>query len=237
MIKILVTDDEEDIVELISYNLSKEGYSIIKAYDGEAALKLVKLQKPDLLILDLMLPRMSGIDVCKAIRNNSDSANLPIIMVTAKADEIDKIIGLEIGADDYITKPFSVKELVARVRAILRRLRDDNKQHLKEEFSYRGLKINYAAYDVNLGGKKVILSPTERKLLFFFTQHPGRVYTRDQILDYVWGDDTFVTPRAVDVHIRRLRSQIEEDVNKPQYILTVRGVGYKFNDTQVSDTE
>ena len=237
MTKILVTDDEKDIVELISYNLAKEGFSIIKAYDGEAALKLVKLQKPDLLILDLMLPRMSGIDVCKAVRNNPDTANLPIIMVTAKADETDKIIGLEIGADDYITKPFSIKELVARVRAILRRLRDENKQHLKEEFSYRGLKINYATYEVTVGGKKIILSPTEIKLLFFFTQHPGRVYTRDQILDHVWGDDTFVTPRAVDVHIRRLRSQIEKDVNNPQYIITVRGVGYKFNETQVSETQ
>jgi phosphate regulon transcriptional regulator PhoB len=237
MTKILVIDDEKDIVELISYNLTKEGFSIIKAYDGETALKLVKLQKPDLLILDLMLPRMSGIDVCKTIRNNSDSANLPIIMVTAKADETDKIIGLEIGADDYITKPFGIKELVARVRAILRRLRDENKQHLKEEFSYRGLKINYAAYEVTVDGKKIILSPTETKLLFFFTQRPGRVYTRDQILDHVWGDDTFVTPRAIDVHIRRLRSQIEKDVNNPQYIITVRGVGYKFNETQVSETQ
>jgi phosphate regulon transcriptional regulator PhoB len=236
MTKILITDDEKDIVELISYNLAKEGFSIIKAYDGEAALRLVKLQKPDLLILDLMLPRMSGIDVCKTIRNNPDTANLPIIMLTAKADETDKIVGLEIGADDYITKPFSVRELVARVRAIVRRLHDENKQQLKEEFSYRGLKINYAAYEVTVDGKKVILSPTEIKLLFFFTQRPGRVYTRDQILDHVWGDDTFVTPRAVDVHIRRLRSQIEKDVNNPQYIITVRGVGYKFNETQISET-
>jgi two-component system, OmpR family, alkaline phosphatase synthesis response regulator PhoP len=236
MTKILVIDDEKDIVELISYNLEKEGFSIIKAYDGEAAIRLVKLQKPDLLILDLMLPRMSGIDVCKAVRNNPDTTNLPIIMVTAKVDETDKIIGLEIGADDYITKPFSIKELVARVRAILRRLRDDNKQHLKEKFSYCGLKIDYASYEMTVDGKKITLSPTEIKLLFFFTQHPGRVYTRDQILDNVWGDDTFVTPRAVDVHIKRLRSQIEKDVNNPQYIITVRGVGYKFNETQVSGT-
>ena len=233
MKKILVIDDEEDIVDLISYNLKKEGFSIIKAYDGEAALRLVKLQKPDLLILDLMLPRMSGIDVCKTIRSNPDSANLPIIMVTAKGDEIDKIIGLEIGADDYITKPFSIKELVARVRAVLRRQRSEYKQHIDAEFSYRGLKINYAAYEVTVEEKKIILSPTEIKLLFFFTQHPGRVYTRAQILDHVWGDNTFVTPRAVDVHIRRLRSQIEKDVNDPQYIITVRGVGYKFDDSQV----
>lgn len=237
MTKILVTDDEKDIVELISYNLEKEGFSIIKAYNGEAALRLVKLHKPDLLILDLMLPEMSGIDVCKAIRNNPDTANLPIIMVTAKVDETDIIIGLEIGADDYITKPFSIKELVARVRAILRRLRDENKQRFKEKFSYRGLKIDYASYEVTVDGKKVTLSPTEIKLLFFFTQHPGRVYTRDQILVHVWGDDTFVTPRAVDVHIRRLRSQIEKDVNNPQNIITVRGVGYKFNETQIPETK
>lgn len=233
MTKILVVDDEEDIVDLISYNLAKDGFTTIKAYDGEAALRLVKLQKPDLLILDLMLPRLSGIDVCKTIRKNHDSINLPIIMVTAKDDEIDKIIGLEIGADDYITKPFSVKELVARVRAVLRRQRQGNKPRLEDEFSYRGLKINYAAYEVTVDGKKIILSPTEIKLLFFFTQHPGRVYTREQILDHVWGDNTFITPRAVDVHIRRLRSQIEKDVNDPQYIITVRGVGYKFNDSQV----
>ncbi len=231
MTKILIIDDEKDIVELISYNLEKEGFSVIKAYDGEAALRLVKLHKPNLMILDLMLPRLSGIDVCKAIRNNPDTASLPIIMVTAKVDETDKIIGLEIGADDYITKPFSIKELVARVRAILRRMRDENKQHLKEKFSYRGLKIDYASYEVMSDGRKVTLSPTEIKLLFFFTQHPGRVYTRDQILDNIWGHDTFVTPRAVDVHIKRLRSQIEKDIDNPQYIITVRGVGYKFNET------
>ncbi len=236
MTKILVTDDEKDIVELISYNLEKEGFSVIKAYDGEAALRIAKLQKPDLLILDLMLPQMSGIDVCKAVRNNQDTANLPIIMVTAKADETDKIIGLEIGADDYITKPFSIKELVARVRAILRRRRDDKKQQLKEKFSYRGLKIDYSSYEITVDGKKVTLSPTEIKLLFFLTQHPGRVYSRGQILDNVWGHDTFVTPRAVDVHIKRLRSQIEKDIDNPRYIITVRGVGYKFNETQIPGT-
>lgn len=237
MTKILVTDDEKDIVELISYNLEKEGFSVLKAYDGEAALRLVQLQKPDLLILDLMLPKLSGLDVCKAIRNNPKVSHLPIIMLTAKVDETDKIIGLEIGADDYITKPFSIKELVARVRAILRRLSAESKQPLEEKFSYRSLKIDYASYEVTVDGKKVTLSPTEIKLLFFFTQHPGRVYTRDQILDHVWGDDTFVTPRTVDVHIKRLRSQIEKEVDNPQYIITVRGVGYKFSETQITGTK
>jgi phosphate regulon transcriptional regulator PhoB len=237
MAKILVTDDEKDIVELISYNLEKEGFSILNAYDGEAALRLVKLQKPDLLILDLMLPKISGLDVCKTLRNNPDTANLPIIMLTAKADETDKIIGLEIGADDYITKPFGIKELVARVRAILRRLRDENKQSLKEKFSYRGLKIDYASYEVLLDGKQITLSPTELKLLFFFSRHPGRVYSRNQILDHVWGDDTFVTPRTVDVHIKRLRSRIEKDIDDPQYIITIRSVGYKFSETPISETK
>ena len=232
MSKILIVDDEQDIVELLSYNLEKEGFSIVKAYDGEAALGMVRSEKPDLMILDLMLPKMNGLDVCKAVRRNPETANLPIIMLTAKGDEIDKIIGLEVGADDYITKPFSVKELIARVRAILRRMHDNDNKMGKEEFIYKELAINYASCLVQIGGKQVTLSPTELKLLFFFSRNPGRVYSRSQILDHVWGDDTFITDRAVDVHIRRLRSQIEKDMENPQYILTVRGFGYKFADTK-----
>jgi len=228
MTKILVTDDEKDIVELISYNLEKEGFSILKAYDGKAALQTVKTQKPDLMILDLMLPEISGLDVCKSIRHNAETAHLPIIMLTAKAEEVDKIIGLEMGADDYVTKPFSVKELVARVRALLRRLHEENKPYAEEKYASGSLQIDYASYEVTVAGKKIILSPTELKLLFFFSRHPGRVYTREQILNHVWGDNTFVMPRAVDVHIRRLRSQIEKDADDPQYIITVRGIGYKF---------
>ena len=230
MSKILTVDDEPDIVELLSYNLEKEKFSIVKAYDGEAALGLVRSEKPDLMILDLMLPKMNGLDVCKAVRRNPETANLPIIMLTAKGEEIDKIIGLEIGADDYITKPFSVKELIARVRALLRRLHDNDNKLGKEEFIYKELAINYASCLVQIGGKKVTLSPTELKLLFFLSRNPGRVYSRNQILDHVWGDDTFITDRAVDVHIRRLRSQIERDMENPHYILTVRGFGYKFAD-------
>ena len=230
MAKILVVDDEKDIADLLSYNLEKEGFSTVKAYDGEAALKMVKTQKPDLIILDLMLPKMNGLDVCRALRRNPETASLPIIILTAKGDEVDKIIGLEVGADDYITKPFSIKELIARTGAILRRIYDENKQPLKKTFIYAGLQIDYNSYEVHVRGKKVDLSPTELKLLFFFSQNPGRVYTRDQILDQVWNDNTFVTPRTVDVHIRRLRSQIEKDIETPQYILTVRGFGYKFAD-------
>jgi phosphate regulon transcriptional regulator PhoB len=230
MTKILIVDDEQDIADLVSYNLEKEGYTTIKAYDGGDVLKTVKTQKPDLLILDLMLPRMNGLDICRAIRANSETAHLPIIMLTAKADEVDKIIGLEIGADDYMTKPFSVKELIARVRTVLRRIQEGKKPAIKETFEFDGLAINYASCAVAVDGRPVTLSPTELKLLFFLSRNPGRVYSRDQILDHVWGDDTFITDRAVDVHIRRLRSQIEKDMDHPRYILTVRGFGYRFSE-------
>ncbi|MBN1365218.1 MAG: response regulator [Syntrophaceae bacterium] len=232
MSKILIVDDEKDIVDLISYNLEKEGFSTVKAYDGETALKLIKTQRPNLMILDLMLPKIDGLDVCRTIRRNPETVGLPIIMLTAKSDEIDKIIGLEVGADDYVTKPFSVKELTARVRSVLRRLKEKEKFPEKEEFNCGGLKINYESCLVSVNGKKITLSPTELKLLFFFSRHPGRVYSRNQIIDHVWGDETFITDRAVDVHVRRLRSQIEKDMDNPQYILTVRGFGYKFIDTK-----
>jgi two-component system alkaline phosphatase synthesis response regulator PhoP len=228
MSKILIVDDEEDIAELVSYNLTKDGFVTVRAHDGEAALRKIRLEKPDLLILDLMLPGMSGLDICKAVRSNPQTASLPIIMLTAKADEVDKIIGLEIGADDYMTKPFSVKELVARVRSILRRVQEGSKSLATETFEYDGLAINYVSCDVRIDGRSVALSPTELKLLFFLSRHPGRVYSRNQILDQVWGDETFITDRAVDVHIRRLRSQIEKDMENPRFIQTVRGFGYKF---------
>jgi phosphate regulon transcriptional regulator PhoB len=232
MAKILIVDDEPDIVELVSYNLERERFFTTRAHDGETALRKVKIEKPDLLILDLMLPGIGGLDICKKIRANPETSDLPIIMLTAKADEVDKILGLEIGADDYITKPFSVKELVARVRTVLRRTQEGAKPSVKETFEFNGLSINYVSCSVLVEGCPVTLSPTELKLLFFFTRNPGRVYSRDQILNHVWGDDTFITDRAVDVHIRRLRSQIEKDMDHPQFILTVRGFGYKFADVK-----
>lgn len=230
MSKILIVDDEQDIVELLSYNLEKEGFSTVKTYDGVSAFNVIATKKPDLMILDLMLPGMNGLDVCKKVRANPATADLPIIMLTAKGEELDKIIGLEIGADDYMTKPFSVKELIARVRTILRRTQDRPETKLPEAFHYKGLAINYASCAVKVDGRQVALSPTELKLLFFLSHNPGRVYSRNQLLDHVWGDDTFITDRAVDVHIRRLRSQIEKDVENPRYILTIRGFGYKFAD-------
>lgn len=230
MFKILIVDDEKDIVDLISYNLEKEGFATAKAYDGETALQMVKTQKPKLIILDLMMPKMNGLDVCRAVRGNPETSGLPIIILTAKSDEVDKIIGLEIGADDYMTKPFSVKELIARVRSILRRSKESEKSVDKEEFCHDGLKINYVSCAVSVNGEEAALSPTELKLLFFLSRNPGRVYSRNQIIDHVWGDETFITDRAVDVHIRRLRSQIEKDIENPKFILTVRGFGYKFAD-------
>ncbi|HVO66975.1 MAG TPA: response regulator [Syntrophales bacterium] len=230
--KILVIDDEKGIVDLITYNLEKEGFDTIRAYDGESALELVKTKKPDLVILDLLLPGIRGLEVCKFIRRNPETETLPIIMLTAKGDQVDKILGLEMGADDYVTKPFNVRELIARVRAVLRRTETRPASDKEEIFTYKGIHMDYRSYEVTVDGKRIDLGPTELKLLRFFTQHPGRVYTRDQLLDYVWGDETFVEPRTVDVHISRLRLAIEKDKEKPQYILTVRGIGYKFADTK-----
>lgn len=230
MSKILIVDDEKDIADLISYNLEREGFSTIKAFHGDKVLAIIKAQKPDLMILDLMLPGTNGLDICKGIRANPDIARLPVIMLTAKSDEVDKIIGLEIGADDYMTKPFSVKELIARVRTILRRVQEREKSSTKKMFKYEELRINYESCTVQVQGRIINLSPTELKILFFLTRNPGRVYSRNQILDHVWGDDTFITDRAVDVHIRRLRNQIEQDMENPRYVLTVRGFGYKFAD-------
>ncbi|MDD5167648.1 MAG: response regulator [Syntrophales bacterium] len=223
---ILVVDDEKDLVELVGYNLEKEGFKVLRAFDGEKAFEIATGKKPDLIILDLMLPGISGLDVCKNIRRKPEMEAMPIIMLTARGDDIDKVLGLEMGADDYITKPFSVRELVARVRAVLRRseIRDDGKR----VFNERGLFIDYQSYEVAVNGLKADLGPTEMKLLIFLTQHPGRVYSRSQLLDHVWGNEAFVEPRTVDVHISRLRTAIEEDKENPEYILTIRGIGYKF---------
>ncbi len=227
---ILVVDDEKDIVDLIAYNLEKEGYEVLTAGDGEKALAVIKNGKLDLVVLDLMLPGIKGLDICRIIRRHPETEWLPVIMLTAKGEDLDKVVGLEMGADDYITKPFSIRELVARVRAILRRAetRKGPDPAAPEVFSFRDLHLDYAACAVTVAGNKVEMGPTEYKLLTFFTRHPGRVYSRDQLLDRVWGDETFVEPRTVDVHISRLRGAIEKDKDRPEYILTVRGLGYKF---------
>lgn len=228
--KLLIVDDEKDIVDLVAYNLEREGYEVLKAYDGEGALRIVRAKSPDLVILDLMLPGIQGVEVCKRLRRDPATSAVPVIMLTAKGGEVDKVLGLEVGADDYLTKPFSVKELVARVKAVLRRT-DARLLHEKAEvFEFKGLRVDPGAHEVTVDGRRIELSATEFKLLSFLIRNRGRVFSRDQILDRVWGDEAFVEPRTVDVHIRRLRARIEPDENIPAYIITVRGVGYKFAD-------
>ena len=228
--KILVVEDEPDIRKLVRYHLSQESFKVIEAEDGERALKLVQHEKPDLVVLDLMLPGLSGLEVCKLLQAKPDTARLPILMLTAKAGEADKVIGLEMGADDYLAKPFSPRELVARVRAILRRVNFAAQAEQLSTYDKGGLKIDFATYEVFARGKSIKLTLKEFDLLKFLVENPNRVLNRDQLLDRVWGGDTFVTPRTVDVHIRRLRKAIEKDDSHPKWILTLRGVGYKFDE-------
>lgn len=227
--KILVVDDETDIAELVSYNLKKEGFQTDLAHDGEEALRKVKNNKYDLLILDLMLPGIQGLELCRLIRNNPKSSGIPIIMLTAKSEELDKILGLEMGADDYITKPFSIRELTARARAILRRAAPQEKteQPVSDKIlKIGGLEIDREKYTVSLDNKPVRLSATEFRLLLYLAERKGRVFSREQLLDAVWRDEAYVEPRTVDVHIRRLRSHIEDDSAAPRYVKTMRGIGY-----------
>ena len=224
---ILVVDDEADLVELISYNLKKEGFSVDSAMDGETALSKIKKGRYNLVVLDLMLPGIQGMELCRILRRYPKTEPLPIIMLTAKGEEVDKILGLEMGADDYITKPFSPRELVARVKAVLRRSLE--KPSAEKVLKIGELVIDRERYTLTIKGKPVKLSATEFKLLLFLAERKGKVFNREQLLDSVWSDEAFVEPRTVDVHIRRLRSQIEEDPAHPRYIKTLRGIGYFFN--------
>lgn len=227
---ILVVEDEQDIRKLIQYNLTQERFKVIEAEDGEQALKILQRDKPNLILLDLMLPGLSGLELCKILRGRSDTARIPILMLTAKAGEADKVIGLEMGSDDYLPKPFSPREMVARVKAILRR--SEPAAHTDGPAAYqRGpLKIDFSTYETFVQGKSIKLTLKEFELLRFLVQNPSRVLSRDQLLDRVWGGETFVSPRTVDVHIRRLRKAIEKDDRQPKWILTLRGVGYKFDE-------
>src|SRR5262245_26282264 len=228
--KILIVEDEPDIRKLVHYNLAQERYKVMEAEDGERALKIVEHEKPNLVILDLMLPGLSGLEICKRLREKPETTKLPILMLTAKAAEADRVIGLEMGADDYLSKPFSPRELIARVRAILRRANGAARVEQLPAYDKGGLKIDFATYEVFARGKPVKLTLKEFELLKYLVQNPNRVLSRDQLLDRVWGDDTFVTPRTVDVHIRRLRKAVEKDDSNPKWILTLRGVGYKFDE-------
>lgn len=224
---ILVVDDEADLVELVSYNLKKEGFQVDSASDGETALTKTRKGKYDLLVLDLMLPGIQGMELCRILRNDPKTSVLPIIMLTAKGEEVDRILGLEMGADDYMPKPFSPRELVARVKAVLRRSK--GKPAPEKNLTIGDLEIDRERYVVLVRTRPVKLSATEFKLLLFLAERRGKVFSRDQLLDAIWRDEAFVEPRTVDVHIRRLRSSIEEDPAQPRYIKTMRGIGYFFD--------
>jgi DNA-binding response OmpR family regulator len=224
---IIVVDDEADIVELISHNLAREGFLVDSAFDGEAALKKIQKKQYDLLLLDLLLPKIGGIELCRMIKNDPSTSFLPIIILSAKGEEIDKILGLEMGADDYMTKPFSPRELIARINAVLRR--GSNHPSEDEILKVQDIIIDKRKCILMKKGKQIKTSVTEFKLLCFLAERKGKVFTREEILDALWRNESFVGQRTVDVHIRRLREQIENNVSKPQYIKTRQGFGYYFN--------
>ena len=225
--KILVVDDEEHILELISFNLTNNGYKVIKANNGIDAVRLAIEEKPKLILLDLMIPGKDGYDVCREVRSNSEIRNIPIIMLTAKSEELDKILGLELGADYYITKPFSVRELLARVKAVLRRF-----SVVEPESSvlvFGNLKADFEKREIHVKDKKLDLTLKEFELLEILIRNKGKILTRDTLLDKIWGYEYIGETRTVDVHIRYLRKKVEEDDKNPKLIETIRGVGYRFN--------
>jgi len=227
--RILLVDDEEAIQKLLTFPMEKEGYDIVQAMDGETALEKFREQPFDLVVLDIMLPGIDGTDVCRMIRSES---TVPIIMLTAKSDEFDKVLGLEIGADDYITKPFSIREFRSRVKAQLRRAQmiRQPSESVRDVLEIDRLRLDFLKRNVFVAGDKVDLTYKEFELLKTLVSHPGRVFSRDSLLQLVWGDADFRDPRTVDVHIRHLREKIEPDAHDPEYIFTVRGAGYKFRD-------
>jgi two-component system phosphate regulon response regulator PhoB len=227
---LLIVEDEETLVTLLRYNLEGEGYRVAVAKNGEDALLLTKEETPDLILLDWMLPLLSGIEVCRRLRRDSATRHVPILMLTAKGEEEDKIRGLDTGADDYVTKPFSPTELVARIRALLRR----SQPALGEEkLEIDNLTMDLASHRVRRGDREIVLAPTEFRLLRHFLEHPGRVFDREQLLNAVWGQDVYVELRTVDVHIRRLRRAINAD-GETDLIRTVRGAGYALEEERAS---
>lgn len=227
--RILLVDDEEAIQKLLTYPMEKEGYEVVQALDGEDALEKFRSQPFDLIVLDIMLPGINGTDVCRIIRSES---TIPIIMLTAKSDEFDKVLGLEIGADDYITKPFSIREFSSRVKAQLRRAQmvSQPAANVRDSIDVDKLRIDFLKRNVFIDDEKVDLTYKEFELLKTLVSHPGRVFGREALLQLIWGDADFRDPRTVDVHIRHLREKIEPDPHDPEYIFTVRGAGYKFRD-------
>lgn len=227
--KILIVDDEEHIVELIKFNLLNAGYDVFTANDGIEAVKIAKAEKPNLLLLDLMLPGIDGFDVCKEIKRDSEMRKTSIIMLTAKGEELDKILGLELGADDYITKPFSVRELLARVKAVLRRTNAFIEVEDDDVYNSENLKVDFERHEVYVNENKVDLTLKEFELLQILIKNKGKILKRETLLDKIWGYEYIGETRTVDVHIRYLRKKIEEDDKNPRFIETIRGVGYRFN--------
>lgn len=223
---ILVVEDEADIVTLLRYNLEREGYRVNAASDGEEALLMAEEQPPQLILLDWMLPHLSGLEVCRQLRRSSKTRDVPIIMLTARSEETDRVRGLNAGADDYITKPFSPTELIARIRAVLRRA---GPAMSEETLRFDDLTMDLASHRVKRNGREIHLGPTEFRLLRHFLQHPGRVFSREQLLDLVWGHDVYVELRTVDVHIRRLRKALNTDDADADLIRTVRSAGYALD--------
>jgi two-component system, OmpR family, response regulator len=226
--RILLVDDEQAVQTLLTYPLRKEGYEVVGAMDGQEALDLFSEERFDLVVLDIMLPKLDGIEVCRRLRTRSQ---VPIIMLTAKGDEVDKIAGLEMGADDYITKPFSVREFRSRVKAALRRGGMGGQLGANEPIRAGDLEIDFERRAVALASKPVQLTYVEFEILAALAASPGRVFTREMLLEHIWGDSTYRDPRTVDVHIRHLREKLESDAKDPEYLFTVRGVGYRFRDS------
>ena len=224
MPKILIVEDEPNMVAGLRDNFEYEGYGVITAPDGVAGLERALAESPDLVILDVMMPRMSGLDVCKQLKAKRPS--IPIIMLTARGQEVDKVVGLELGADDYVTKPFSIRELLARVKAVLRRAQPVPKD--KERYAFGDIEVNLRSCQVSRKGKQLEVSSKEFDLLKYFLVHSGEAISRDRLLEEVWGYDRFPTTRTVDAHIVRLRQKLEPKPDDPRYFLTVHGVGYKF---------
>ena len=223
---VLVVEDDETLQAALKYNLSNEGFQVISATDGEIAVEVARRYRPDLIILDLMIPRLDGLEVCRLLRKDMSA---PILMLTARDSELDKVVGLDMGADDYMTKPFSMRELMARVRAMSRRVQTASKTDASAGMLSAGdLVLNVRAKSANFKGNKLDLSPKEYELLAFLVSNPGMAFSRNELLDNVWGDDFFGDHRTVDVHIRRLRSKIESGSGSPRRIITIRGTGYRF---------
>ena len=224
--KILVVEDDQDLVGLLKYNLEQEGFRVNYATDGSVAIPSIRKYLPDLLILDLMLPGMDGLEVCRQIRQSNKHMALPVLMLTARGEEADRVVGLELGADDYVTKPFSLRELIARVRALLRRREIFNLQ--TRSLQRRDLFIDPQSHLVRIASRAIDLTALEFRLLYFLASNPGTVFSRDRLLDLVWGNERNVTPRSVDVYVRRLREKLETHGEIPIYVQTVHGVGYRF---------